>query len=148
MSRPTPDRLDEDEDDDLLRFLVSRAGDPRVEPRAEYVASLRTMLLDRLGPPRVARPLRGWLFIGLGLAAACLLAVLVRPRSVVENPDKGQPAPQLALRLQPSNAPSLNTAWLEARRGLEVSEMPSFSWPLQESSPLTISTSIPPDLLD
>ena len=147
MSRLTPDRPDEDED--LLTLLISEAGDPKVVPRPEHVAGLRMLLLDRLGPPRAARPWKTRLLIGSGLAAACLLGVLAWPRHDVENTvrstDMDRSVPQVTIRL-PDDA-SINTAWLDARRSLDVSEIPTFSWPIQESSPLTVSTSIPADLL-
>ena len=53
VSRPTPDRPDQDEE--FLSRLVSEAGDPTVEPRPEHVADLRARILDRLGPPRTDR---------------------------------------------------------------------------------------------
>ena len=74
MSRPTSDRPDEDED--LMKRLVSESGDPNVEPRPEHVDALRMLLLDRLGPPRAARPRKTWWLVASGLAAACLLVGL------------------------------------------------------------------------
>ena len=148
MSRPTPDRPDEDEE--FLSRLVSEAGDPKVEPRPEHVADLRALILDRLGPPRADRPSRTrWLVVS-GLAAACLLAVLAWPRGDGKNPVPGssgrQSSDQIAPR--PRQDPAGIAAWRNVRRGLDLSEMPAFSWPLQESSPLSVLTSIPPDLLD
>ena len=151
VSRPTPDRPDEIEnvDEDLLTLLISQAGDPKVEPRPEHVASLRALLLDRLGPPRAARSWRTRLLVGSGLAAACLLGVLAWPRhdpeDTVPSPDTGRSVPQITLRL-PDDA-SIKAAWLDVRRGLDVSGIPTFSWPIQELSPVTVSTTIPPDLL-
>ena len=40
MNRPTPGRLDDD-DEELMRRLVSEAGDPAVGARPEYVVGLR-----------------------------------------------------------------------------------------------------------
>ncbi|HEX8199207.1 MAG TPA: hypothetical protein VF590_01875, partial [Isosphaeraceae bacterium] len=63
---------------------ISEAGDPHVEPPPEHVARLRSLLLERLGPPR-PRPARRWkarLLVGSGMAAAAAvlaLLTLVRP---------------------------------------------------------------------
>ncbi len=150
MSRLTPDRPEEDEDEDQLTLLITQAGDPKVEPRPEHVDGLRALLLDRLGPPRLARPWKTWLLMGSGLAAACLLGALAWPRHDVENTIKSNDVilSTQKVTIQLPDHASINVAWLDARRGLDVSEIPTFSWPVQESSPLTVSTSIPPDLLD
>ena len=148
MSRPTPDRPDADED--VVSRLVSEAGDPTVEPRPEHVADLRALILDRLGPPRTDRPSRTrWLVVS-GLAAACLVAVLAWPRGDGKNPVpgfSGQPSSD-PITPRPRQDPTGVAAWGNVRRGLNLSEMPAFSWPLQESSHLSRLTSIPADLLD
>jgi hypothetical protein len=148
VSRPTPDRPDADED--LLARLVSEAGDPTVEPRPEHVADLRALILDRLGPPQADRPSRmRWLVIS-GLAAAGLLAVLAWPPGGGKNPVPGFSGQQSSdpITPRPRQVPTSVAAWGNVRRGLNLSEMPTFSWPLQDSSGLSRSTSIPPDLLD
>jgi hypothetical protein len=148
VSRPTPDRPDEDMD--LLARLVSESGDPQVEPRPEHVAGLRARLLDRLGPPRSARPWRTRLLIGSGLAAACILAVLAWSRRHVNHPvasrDASQSAPQVTHR--PPDDSSRNAALPEVRRGLDGMENVTFNWPLQETVCLMVSSPISPDLLD
>jgi hypothetical protein len=148
VSRPTPDRADADEV--LLTRLVSESGDPEVEPRPEHVAALRARLLDRLGPPRAARPWRTRWLMGSGLAATCLLAVLAWPRPDVKNPvlgpDAGQSAPQVTTR--PPDVPSGDAAWLAARRSLDGTQPTTFHWPLQETASLMVSSPLPPDLLD
>ena len=148
MSRPTPDPPDADED--VMSRLVFEAGDPTVEPRPEHVADLRALILDRLGPPRTDRPSRTrWLVVS-GLAAACLVAVLAWPRD-----DGKKPVPDVSgqqssdpIAPRPRQDPTDVAAWGIVRRGLNLSEMPDFSWPLQESSHLSRLTSIPADLLD
>ena len=148
MSRPTPDQADEDEA--FLSRLVSEAGDPDVEPRPEHVADLRALILDRLGPPRSDRRLMTrWLVIS-GLAAACVLGVLAWPRGDGTVPVSGPSGPQSAdeITLRPRPDPAGVATWRSVRRGLDLSEMPAFSWPLQGSSSLSAWTSIPPDLLD
>jgi hypothetical protein len=150
VSRPTPDRPDEDQDEATLSRLVSEAGDPTVEPRPGHVADLRALILDRLGPPRADRPSTApWLVVS-GLAAACLLAALVWPRGGGNGPAPGAPGRQspnqVATRPRPD--PAGLAAWRNVRRDLDVSAMPAFSWPLQQPSGLSVLTAIPPDLLD
>jgi hypothetical protein len=148
VSRPTQDPPDADEE--ILSRLVSEAGDPKVEPRPKHVADLRALMLDRLGPPQANRLSKTRWLVVPGLAAACLLGVLAWPRgdgdSPVPVPPVRQSSGEIAPRPQPD--PAGIAAWRNVRRGLDVSEMPAFSWPLQESSPLTVMTSIPPDLFD
>jgi hypothetical protein len=147
MSRPTPDRPD---DEELLSRLVSEAGDPTVEPRPEHVADLRALIHDRLGPPRANRPLRARWLIVAGLAAACCLALLVWPRGDDSHPSmyppRRQPPDKTAGRSQQD--PDGLATWPDIRRGLDVSRLPAFAWPIQQSSPHSVLTQIPPDLLD
>ena len=147
MSRPTPDRPD---DEELLSRLVSEAGDPTVEPRPEHVADLRALIHDRLGPPRADRPLRARWLIVAGLAAACWLALLVWPRGDGRHLSMDPPGrrssdkPAGRSRQDPDGL----ATWRDIRRGLDVSRLPAFAWPLQQSSPPSVLTPIPPDLLD
>ena len=148
MSGLTPDQADEDEE--FLSRLVSEAGDPKVEPRPEHVADLRALILDRLGPPRSDRLMKPrWLVIS-GLAAACLLAVLAWPRGDGKDPIPGSSGRQSPDEIAPRPRQDLAgiAAWRNVRRDLDVSEMPAFTWPLQKSSPRSVLTLIPPDLLD
>jgi hypothetical protein len=77
MSPVTPDRSDDDEEEEWMRRALSEAGDPVVMPRAEYVSTLRSLILDRLNPPRRARRWTGRLLVGSGVAAAALAAVML-----------------------------------------------------------------------
>jgi hypothetical protein len=152
VSRPTPDRPDSDadEDEDIISRLVSEAGDPQVEPRPEHVADLRALILDRLGPLRTDRPSRTrWLAVA-GLAAACLVAVFAWPRGDSNNAVPGFSGRPSSDPITPRarEDPTGVAAWGNVRRGLNLSEVPAFSWPLQESARLSRLTSIPPDLLD
>jgi hypothetical protein len=66
-----PTALDpHDEEDDMIRRYIAEAGDPRVDPRPEHVAMVRSRLLERLGPPPSARRWPARLLVGSGLAAA------------------------------------------------------------------------------
>jgi hypothetical protein len=73
MRPATPDQPDEG--DELMGPYISEAGDPHVEPRPEHVAHVRSLLLERLGPPRTARRWRARLLVGSGLAAALAIVV-------------------------------------------------------------------------
>ena len=75
MNRPTPGPLDDDEEE-LMRELVSEAGDPAVAPRPEFVAGLRQTIFNRLDPPRLTRR-RVRLLIGSVFAAAAVVAVVL-----------------------------------------------------------------------
>jgi len=91
-----------------------------------------------------------WLGAAGALAAACLLVVLVwrgrSGRDPVPSPPTRDSAHQVTPR-PPDDSASI-ARWLEARRILDEAETPTFTWPLEETSPLTVSTSVPPDLLD
>jgi hypothetical protein len=148
VSRPTPDESDADED--IMSRLVLEAGDPEVEPRPEHVAHLRTLILDRLGPPRNDRAWRTRWLVASGLAAACLLAVLAWPGGDDTNPVPDSSGQQSADPTTPRSRldPTSVAAWGNVRRGLNLSEIPAYSWPLPESSRHSRLTSIPHDLLD
>jgi hypothetical protein len=130
--------------------LVSEAGDPTVEPRPEYVADLRSLILDRLGPARIDRPSRTrWLLVS-GVAAACLAAVLAWPRGGGNKSVpglRGQPSLQ-PVTIRPTQDSASVAAWGNVRRSLNLSEVPTYSWPLQDSSHASRLTSIPANLLD
>jgi hypothetical protein len=150
MSRPTPEQPDTREDEAFLAEIVSEAGNPTVKPRPEHVAELRELVLDRLGLPRPnRRPGMRWLVIS-GLAAACAAAVLVWPPGDFRDPvpdSSGRPSPDPTAPRTRQDFAGV-AAWPNIRRGLDVSEMPAYSWPLPESSRLSVLTRIPSDLLD
>jgi hypothetical protein len=131
VSRLMPDRPDEDEE--FLSRLVREAGDPQVEPRPEHVAGLRALILDRLGPPRAARPWRTRLWAGSGLAAACLLAFFAWRGRDDKIPVPSPPTNESAHRAAPRPPDDVDriAAWRKYRRVLDGGEMPTFHWPLQ-----------------
>ncbi len=108
--------------------------------------------------PRVARGfgrrrLLAWAGAAAGLAAVCLLAVLLRPGPVIK-----KSVPRVVLKTenkatrpiksgQPGDALTI-TSWLEARRNLDSPESPQFTWPIQEQSPLMVSSTNRLDLFD
>ena len=81
-----------------------------------------------------------WGGLAGALAAACLLITLLWPKSegsrikIVK--DDGHPD---------SSEKSLRP---ESRRDSDTVSIGTFTWPLDESSPMLASTAIPPDLLD
>ncbi len=75
MNRATPSPLDDDEEE-LMRELVSEAGNPAVAPRPEFVAGLRETIFNRLEPERRARR-RVRLLIGSVFAAAAVVAAVL-----------------------------------------------------------------------
>jgi hypothetical protein len=111
-----------------------------------------------------ARPGRGWnsrrrrLAIWAGgvaaIAAACLAAFLLWPAT--ESKLTGlQPGAKPPLRdsayqvtAQPPGEQGNSTPWLEFRQGLEGSEKPTFTWPIQENVRLRASLSMSSELFD
>jgi hypothetical protein len=90
------------------------------------------------------------------MAAACLLlAVRFWPKpddphtattTVVLNPETTDSAHQLTQR-QTENSRRI-LPWFEAQLDPDETELPTFSWPNQEKSPLMVSTALRPDLFD
>jgi hypothetical protein len=77
------DQLDPDDEQRIGR-LIAEAGDPVVAPRPEFVAGLRELVLDRLGPPRRVPRWRPRMVVGsavaaLAVAAAALVVMVLRP---------------------------------------------------------------------
>jgi hypothetical protein len=91
-----------------------------------------------------------WAGAAVALAAACLLAVLwTRHDGGGAKEQIISPVPQPStLASIPEEGSAAMARWLAARRGLDGAERPTFTWPIQEKSPLMVSTSISPDLLD
>jgi hypothetical protein len=127
----------------------------RALPQPPVPAGLEARLLATI-PAAIPIPQRHWgVWVGaLGAsAAACLVVVLAWPGRVGKNPVLSYPASQSArLPTPPTPRPPDDSASIpalrEARRVLDETETPMFTWPLPETLPITLSTSIPPDLLD
>jgi hypothetical protein len=90
-----------------------------------------------------------WL-VAAGLLAACLAAVVFRPRDDTEDRiADGSPRPSANPTAPAPLAEEGGIAgWRNVRRELEVSGMPAFSWPLEGPPRLAVFTEIPADLLD
>lgn len=95
-----------------------------------------------------------WAGASLAVAASCLLAVRFWPKpdeqhtatTVVSDPETTDCALQLTHR-QPENSRRI-LAWFEARLDPDETEMTTFSWPIQEKSPLMAFTGLRPDPFD
>ncbi|MFL5338871.1 MAG: hypothetical protein ACJ8F7_01790 [Gemmataceae bacterium] len=74
-----------------------------------------------------------WTGLAVAVATACLLAVLAWPRH--HRPTLVPPAPETIHEGSSQAYP-------------DVARLPAFSWPLEESSPVRVSTALPADLFD
>jgi hypothetical protein len=91
-----------------------------------------------------------WAGLASALLAACLVAVFAWPGPNVNKPVPIAPNPDLAHQriVQPPIEFANIPAWPGAGLLLDEAKPPTFDWPVLESSPLTVSTSIPADLLN
>jgi hypothetical protein len=139
--RPNPDRSPES--------LEARL---RALPPPPVPADLEARLLAAI-PAQMPLPQRRWaVWAGMlgPLAAACLLVVLAWPGRDRQTPVPS-PAPRQSQQQatpQPRDDRAGIAALLKARRDLDEAEPPTFTWPLETTSPAPVSTSIPPDLLE
>jgi hypothetical protein len=152
--RPNSDRS--------LKSLESRL---RALPRQSVPGDLEARLLAAIRAeashevPRRAggsrrRRIAVWGGAAAVLAAACSLAVLLWPGAgrnrtgpnVVANPAIRQSAHPLT-RQQPGYSHDI-TPRLEARLDLDEAARPLFTWPVQEETPLMVSTALRPDSVD
>src|SRR5262245_54067693 len=97
----------------------------------------------------VLRPTRRRWIVRAGLAgalaAACLLAVLAWSGRNVQLPGPPQgPGPDLTQR--PADLETL-TIGRDVEHGLAQAQKATFSWPLEERSPITVATAPPADVL-
>src|SRR5262249_42530900 len=137
--RPNPDRFPE-----ALEARLRALPQPPVPP------GLEARLLASI-PAKLPAPRRNWA-VGVGVAgvlAACLVALLAWLGRDGKGPAPRPRSAELS-RQDPRRPPDDNagSAWLETRRVLGGGEPPAFTWPLEETPPLTASTAIAPDLLD
>ena len=149
----------------LDRSPESLEGRLRALPRPPVPSGLEARLLaviparpsnnDEL-PRLVRRASRQWRLTilagaSVAAAAACLLAVRFRPEREdqhtdpihVADPGSTKSRHQAAPRPKQSDPP-----WFTALHDLVETEMPTFTWPIQEKSPLMLSTALRPDLFD
>jgi hypothetical protein len=139
--RPNPDRSPE--------ALEARL---RALPQPPVPADLEARLLATI-PLELPLPPRRWaVWVGAAaaVAAACLLTVLAWLGRDGKNPVLSPATIASAYRVTPRPPDDSATIapWLEARRALDEAKVPTFTWPLEEKSPMRVSISIPSDLLD
>ena len=135
--------------DQSLEALEARL---RALPQPPIPADLEARLLATI-PAERSIPRRRWgIRVGAigALAAACLLVAIAWPRRDGENSIRGlktiESAHKVTRRLPDDSAPIASLR--AARKVLDETEPPTFTWPLPEPSPIRFSSSIPPDLLD
>jgi hypothetical protein len=95
-----------------------------------------------------------WTGASLAIAASCLLVVRFWKEpddqhtgaTVIVNPETTDLARQFTNR-QPENSRRI-LPWFPARPDPDDTEMPAYSWPIQEKSPLLVSSALRPDLFD
>jgi hypothetical protein len=95
-----------------------------------------------------------WAGASVAVAAGCFLAVRFWPgpgdqnvaRGTIPNAVSTDRAPQLTHRQAGESL--WTTPWLRAQQELDGTDLPTFTWPIQEKSPLMVSTALRPDLLD
>jgi len=127
-----------------------------VDLAARLLAAIPTEASPKM--QRVARGfgrrLASWAGAAAVVAAGCLLAVFLRPGpgskkhapSVVSNTQNTKAIGPVKTQ-QSGNALTV-TSWLGARRDLDPAASPLFTWPIQEESPLMVSSTQRLDLLD
>jgi hypothetical protein len=106
--------------------------------------------------PRLARTASGrWRFTvraggSIAAAAVCLLAIRFWPET-----DNKPTAPILVVVPESTKYPGHGTPllrsdspWFMAHQDLVETEVPAFTWPIQEKSPVMVSTALSPDLFD
>ena len=151
--RPNSDRSPESLEA-RLRALPQPPIPGELEARILAAIPARPSTSDEL--PRLAHSgsrrwrLTVWAGASVAAAAACILAVRFWPEPgdqhispiVVADPGSTK---------SPSHAtprPQSDSPWFMAHQDLVETEMPTFTWPIQEKSPLMVSTALRPDLFD
>jgi hypothetical protein len=90
-----------------------------------------------------------WIAAACALAAACLLVVLFGRGREGDNPAPTNANHQVSDHGPPrAPAESVSPRLLQARRDLEETQVPAFTWPLEQTSSTRLSISIQDGLLD
>jgi hypothetical protein len=124
----------------------------RALPQPPVPVDLEARLLATI-PAEMPIPQRRWaIWLGVvgPLAAACLLAVLAWLGRDSKNPIPipGPPKVVREIPRRPTDDSARIVPSLQARRELEGVDTLTFTWPIEEASPMRVSTSISPNLLD
>jgi hypothetical protein len=117
-------------------------------PPPPVPVDLESRLLAAIPTRRLLR--RRWIVLAGVLAAACLLAVLAWPRRDVKRPgeEPGTKEPVVENAPRDPDESDRMAAFRRFRRDLDETVAPTFHWPLPETLPTGVSTTLPPDLLD
>ena len=152
--RPNSDRSPESLEA-RLRALPQPPIPSELEARILAAIPARPSNHDEL--PRLARSasrrwrLTVWAGVSVAAAGACLLVVRFWPKP----DDRQHTAPVIAA--DPGSSRSSRQAtpraegdspWFMARRDRVETETATYTWPVQEKFPLTVSTALRPDLFD
>jgi hypothetical protein len=126
------------------RLLAAMPPEMLIQPRQLQGGAAS----EERGTIRFSR--RGWAVWVGALAAACFLVVFTRPARDGKSPVPIPPGDgqEVRVRPKPSGASDSVAEWWMVRGNLDVAESKTFSWPIQEKSPITVSTAIPPDLFE
>jgi hypothetical protein len=87
-----------------------------------------------------------WAGVAAALAAACLVAVFARATR-----DDTKPVTPETARRAPHRPPQESVAVasrVKTRHDPDLTDLPTFAWPLEQPSSLSARAAIPPDLLD
>jgi hypothetical protein len=141
------DALDAGDLETVAAMWEEASHDPELERTlAELDGALAKAAIVQ---PRRARRRRAvWWGVAAVLAAACVLAMLGRPRKDVKKPPPGPGPNEITQDFNGAPVDSANLAtWRESRQATEDAEAP-FRWPLPEPAPVRVAASVPSDLLD
>jgi hypothetical protein len=121
----------------------------RALPQPPVSAGLEARLLANIpaGMPVSRRRWVVWMGVAGAMAAACLAAMVEWQAGDGENLPGKRTINVAVTRNTPLESNGI-ASWREARRVMDGAELPAFAWPLGETPPITVFTSIHPDLLD
>jgi hypothetical protein len=151
-------RPNSDRSPDALEASLRALPQPQIpgELEARILAAILARPSNSDEMPRLARSgSRRWrLTVGasasVAAAAACILAVRFWPE-----PDHQHISPIVAAdpgstksRSDATPRPQSDSPWFMGRQDLVETKPPVFTWPIQEKSPVMVSTALRPDLFD
>jgi hypothetical protein len=141
------DALDAGDFEVVADLWVEASGVPELERTLTEIDGALFEERDRLTSRRRSKRRRLWVGVAGALAAASLLGgLLLRGRGGKEPGSGVVPAIPDVVHRSPVPVDRLAATRL-ARRDLDEAELPSFTWPLSQASPL-MPTSMPADRLE